>query len=151
MSSLPFFCQQMYKRLLSNFFYCAFPCLSSYCNDMRHVFLMLAFFTLLFSTQPIWQATCEQLPVECGTSICEAQTESCTAKTDCQPEDMPENDCCPPFQCCMICFPGFFTPYALELKECFEQKTKPQAHIDVLSSEYVSDFFHPPELPTNLR
>ena len=118
---------------------------------MRYVFLMLAFFILLFATQPIWQSTCEQLAIEYGTSICEAQTESCTAQSDCQSEDTPERECCPPFQCCMICFPGFSTPYFLDLKEYFEQKTKPQAHIDVLRSEYVSDFFHPPEVPTDLH
>lgn len=106
--------------------------------NMRYVFLILAATTLLFATQPIWQTACQQLAESCSVRICEAQNTA--------PDEGPAQDCCPPFQCCFLSFPGFSTPYVLGLKEFFEKKTQPQAAIDFNHFQYVSDCFHPPEV-----
>jgi len=124
---------------------------------MRYLFFILALQTLLFSTQPIWQASCEQWLSDCcpmlmeGNSVCAAMA-SCSASSSCSvPVDSEDGEstevpqCCPPFQCCFLSFPGFSTPYILELKEYFEPKTKPQAYIKTLQSSYISECFHPPE------
>lgn len=124
---------------------------------MRYLFLILALQTLLFSTQPIWQTACEQWLSDCCPMLFEENgacvaMASCSASASCaapvegeegEPTKAPQ--CCPPFQCCFISFPGFSTPYSLDFKETTEPKTQPQAYIKTLQSTYIAEFFHPPE------
>ena len=113
---------------------------------MRYVFSILAFYTLLFSTQPAWQGVCEQWWSECCAGMVCGETAVCEAPADSEAAATAEVPiCCPPFQCCFIAFPGFSTPYLLELKEFFEPKTKPQAYLKTLHSGHPSDCFHPPD------